>query len=55
MYKNIAIATNIKAIQNETVVKNQYPSKSKVVALWLLDENLQLYCQWIPQSNDINK
>lgn len=56
MQKNIAVSTVIETPQTEIVLLNKNPtSQSKLVASWRLNEQKQLYCQWIKQTTNSNK
>ncbi|MBW4664333.1 MAG: hypothetical protein KME01_09060 [Chroococcus sp. CMT-3BRIN-NPC107] len=48
MQQTVAIAPFIEAPQTQLTNKN--PSSHYLVAVWRLDENSKLYCQWIEQK-----
>ncbi|WP_009630847.1 hypothetical protein [Synechocystis sp. PCC 7509] len=52
MQKNIATSPVIKAPQTQLIIPNKNsPSQHQLVAVWQLDENSKLYCQWVEQNS----
>lgn len=43
------------ALKTPLNIVNKNSSSPKLVALWQIDENSKLYCQWIPQETNSNK